>query len=194
MTTPVPPPPLVEVEDLRDYMSGVSLTGYQADAATDIIAGITGQIGAYLGRPILVRERTELAVQGWLAATPVTAIWEVDGVIYNLTTPGRYANGNIGREAVVRYTGGLAADEEARGLLRITILRAASIEMTNRHDDTVTVKDLDIREPGAAGPTSYGQDAFGATPAMLAPLRRWKRHGVVQRRGIGSTLNWGAHL
>lgn len=189
MTTPAVPPPLVEVEDLRDYMSGVNLTGYQADAAADIIMGVTGQIGAYLGRPILVRERTEWAVQGWLSATPVTAIWEVDGVIYNLTTPGRYVNGNIGREALVRYTGGLAADEDARDLLRITIMRAASFEMTNRHDDTVTVKDLDIREPGPAGPGSYAQDALGATPAMLAPLRRWKRHSAFQRRG-----GWAAYL
>lgn len=184
MTTPAPVAPLVEVEDLQDYMSGAKMTGYQEDAALDIIMGVTGQIGAFLGRPILVRERTEWATQGWLSATPITAIWDVDGVAYNLTTPGRYVNGNIGREALVRYTGGLAADEDARDLLRITILRAAAVEMTNRHDDTITVKDLDIREPGAAGPNSYAEDAYGATPAMLAPLRRWKRLGAFQRRGL----------
>lgn len=194
MTTPAAPAPLVEVEDLQDYMSGVGLTGYQQDAAADIIAGVTGQIGAYLGRPVLLRERTEFAVHGWLSATPVTAIWTVDGVVYNLTSPGRYANGNIGREATVRYTGGLAADEEARDLLRITILRAAAAEMTNRHDDTVSVKDLEIRNPDGVNGQPLTEGAYGATPAMLAPLRRWKRHGVFQRRGIGSTLNWGAYL
>ena len=174
--------PLVTVDDLRDYMSGVGLTTSQEDAAQDIIDGLVGQIEAVLGRPVAIEERVEYASSGWLSATPVQAVHEIDG--YAHTAPlGRLVTGNLGYAATVRYTGGLGADPSARRLLRITILRAAAAEMTNRHDDTVSVKDLDIREPAGTSGTPFTESAYGVTPEALAPLMRWKRHAVFQRAG-----------
>lgn len=175
-------PALVTVDDLRDYMSGVGLTTSQEDAAQDIIDGIIGQIEAVLGRPVAVEERTEYAASGWLLATPVAAIYEIDG--YAHTGPvGRLVGGSLGYVATVRYMGGLGADPSARRLLRVTILRAAAAEMTNRHDDTVSVKDLDVREPAGTSGTPFSESAYGVTPEALAPLMRWKRHNVFQRAG-----------
>lgn len=167
MTTPDPHDnpliePIVDVEALRDYMSGVSLKGYQENAAEDIIAGVIGEITAYLGRPVVVKRRAERVIGGrggaWLRATPVIEVLTVDGMPYpewdvhlGAIPGGRLHTGRWGRH-LVDYIGGLAADDEARPLLRAEILRAAADEMTNRHDDTHSVKDLTIRQSDVRDP------------------------------------------
>lgn len=178
MASPLPPG-VPDVDALRDFMSGVHLEGYQQNAAEDVINGLVGQIEAYLGRPIFVEERTEWAAGGWLSATPVVSIAAVGGLPYTGDV-GRLRSGHLGWEADVRYTGGLAADPSAARLLRAMILRAAADEMTNRHDDTVSVKNLDMRddsqEPAAT------KESRGLPRSTLASLERWKRRGAYQRR------------
>lgn len=70
---------------------------------------------------------------------------------------------------VVTYTGGLHG--ESIPVFRVMILRAASREMQNMHDDVVGVKDLEPRNVGPA--------ITGFTADELAVLKgRWKRTRV----------------
>lgn len=172
--------PVVTVDDLRDFMSGIELEGFQREAAEDVIAGLLGQISGYLGRPVVVRERTEYASRGWLKGTPVVSIKTIDGIDYNLTSPGAMTGGRLGYAATVTYTGGLLADEDARDLIRIMVLRAAADEMTNRHDDTVSVKDLTVRDDGDNAPAERKQTR-GLDSKSLAMLNRWRRSAAFQR-------------
>lgn len=179
--------PLVDIEALRDYMGGVSLKGYQESAAEDVIAGVIAEIASYLNRPVVVRERTERVVAGrggaWLSATPVLSVASVDDAPYaewdqylSAIPSGRLHRARWGENIVV-YTGGLAADREARDLLRIEVLRAAADEMTNRHDDTASVKDLTIRKSDNRSP-KRSESPAPEQRARFARLERYKRRSV----------------
>lgn len=179
-------PLLVEVDELRDYMSGIELAGYQQAAAEQVIRGVTAEIEAYLGRPILVKERIEKVVArrggGWLSATPVLSIADIDGSVYADWDPylsaipdGRLHGARYGTN-VVRYTGGLAADENALALLRAEILRAAAVEMTNKHDDTMSLRGLDIRESN--DDEKPKGTPHGVQTQQFERLKRYKRRGV----------------
>ena len=68
----------------------------------------------------------------------------------------------------VTYTGGL--DGEAISMFKLMILRAATREMQNMHDDVVGVKDLN---PRGVAPLDTG-----FTDKELLSLRRWRRRRI----------------
>lgn len=80
---------------------------------------------------------------------------------YGIDVYRTFANDNIS----VSYTAGL--DGTGIKHFKLLILRAASREMQNMHDDVVGIKDLETRNVGPL--------ATGFTPEELAGVRRWKR-------------------
>jgi hypothetical protein len=68
----------------------------------------------------------------------------------------------------VVYSGGL--DGEAIKMFKLFIMRAATREMQNMHDDTVGVKDLTTRNVAPA--------ETGFTERELLALRRWRRRRI----------------
>lgn len=76
----------------------------------------------------------------------------------------------IGVPILVSYTGGLPPD--AVRLLRIEILRIAAKEMTNRHDDTLSVKGTERNDKTPVLP-------YGLTDEARTRLSRFKRRVAV---------------
>lgn len=71
----------------------------------------------------------------------------------------------------VTYRGGLdGADSNALAVFKLMILRAATREMQNMHDDVVGVKDLN---PRGVAPLQTG-----FTESELMALRRWRRRRI----------------
>lgn len=68
----------------------------------------------------------------------------------------------------VTYTGGL--DGDAISMFKLFILRAATREMQNMHDDVVGIKDLN--------PRSVAPLETGFTERELLALRRWRRRRI----------------
>jgi hypothetical protein len=71
-------------------------------------------------------------------------------------------------ESTVTYTAGL--DGSSIPLFKIMILRAASREMQNMHDDVVGVKDLN--------PRNVGPLVTGFLDTELASVRKYKRSRI----------------
>ena len=80
---------------------------------------------------------------------------------YGIDVYRTFANDDI----EVIYTAGLDGAEIKH--FRLMILRAASREMQNMHDDVVGIKDLETRNVGPL--------VTGFTPEELAGVRRWRR-------------------
>lgn len=80
---------------------------------------------------------------------------------YGIDVYRTFANDNI----EVVYTAGLAGDGIKH--FKLMILRAASREMQNMHDDVVGIKDLETRNVAPL--------TTGFTPEELASVRRWRR-------------------
>lgn len=150
------PNDLVSPAQLKTYMSGLDLDVPQEDAAHEVLDGLVEELELFLNRPIARRERTEVLVPDsdgrlWPSATPIVSISMPTGFV----TGGNFISGMWSLTPVtVTYVGGL--DDRAEDALRLAVLRAASREMSDRHDDTLSVKDLnaddeptrDRREPG----------------------------------------------
>lgn len=159
---------IVSTTELGNYLSKIGLDSDQASAAQETLDGLQRELERYCQRPLERRERTELvypddAGRLWPSATPIVSVSAPEGLLPN------GANGLAGGYPVafgfadyvgpveVTYIGGIAdPDEEIDPLnewgvsevsdIKIAILRAASREFTVRHDDTVTVTDLETRE------------------------------------------------
>lgn len=158
---------IVSASELREYMSSIGLDIDQAAAVDDILAGLQRELERYCQRPLEQRERTEVIVPDdlgrlWPKATPIVSV----------STPvGLYAGGDnsiagyspavlFGSAAyapvTVTYVGGVVdpeiiVDPEEFGVdeaadVKIAILRAAAREATVRHDDTLGVTDLEVRQ------------------------------------------------
>lgn len=154
----------VKGSDLKDYMSGLGLDADQAESAQDILDGLQRDLERYCQRLFERKERVEnLRVddQGriWPKATPVVSITSPDGLVAgygNMIDTAYYAVGSIvtlsafgcspGEWITLTYVGGLDPDEDDLQDVRLAILRAAAREVTDRHDDTLSVKDTDARD------------------------------------------------
>ncbi len=153
---------IVEVDELQDYMSSIGLTADQNKAAEQVLAGLERALERHLQRPLERKERTEVVFPDefgrlWPKATPIVSVSSppelypngANGLSGSFTTA---ATGSAG--VVVTYVGWLVGTDEED--VRVAILRAAAREMTPRHDDTLSVRELttqvpaqsDRREPG----------------------------------------------
>lgn len=212
---------LVTLPNLKTYMD-VSFTARQEDAAELILAGLQGELEAFLKRPIepqsFVEEHRLDPTHGgvpmgsflslnsndsynstfydtgssnsqmnfastcptiFLKNTPVISISEVkvkppfgtervivDEVDYITRSYGfDLMNGNSDDLVTVTYTAGL--DGATLPVFKLMILRAASREMQNMHDDVVSVKDLTTRNTGPL--------ITGFLDTELSSLRKYRR-------------------
>lgn len=71
-------------------------------------------------------------------------------------------------KVVVTYTGGLAGD--GIKMFKLMILRAATREMQNMHDDVVGIKDLETRNVAPL--------ETGFMEKELLAVKRWRRHRI----------------
>lgn len=213
---------IVTINDLTNYMD-IKLTIRQQDAAELILAGLQGELEAYLKRPIEPTEFTEeyrlpsnqhgvpmgtfLSIDNNYYSDSFTTVNPVDNMIYAEPPHMIYlrnspvlsvesvtvkpVNGNLrtlenekdyvvhrygieyfyGFEndlVTITYNAGL--DGASLPFLKLLILRAASREMQNLHDDVVGVKDLETRNVGPL--------VTGFLDSELLSVRRYKRNRV----------------
>jgi hypothetical protein len=150
------PAALVTIEDLINHMSGISLTPAQRTAGEVIVAGCIRGLERKLYRRFVVGQTTAVVSGdelGWapLENTPVRTLVSVDGstdpdvlAAYMLSPNGIWVG--IGPSVTVVYTGGYATDVEEYADVRLAILEKCAGVMTTRHDDTLSVKELDTRD------------------------------------------------
>ena len=213
---------LVTVNDLTTYMD-VKFSLRQQDAAEMVLAGLQGELEAYLRRPVEVETFTEeyrlpstqhgvpmgtfLSIDNsyyndsftttnpvdnmiyaepphmiYLRNSPVTnvatvTVQPVHGNLRTLTVNDDYVVHRYGIEyfygyendlVTVTYTAGI--DGSSIPAFKILIIRAASREMQNMHDDVVGVKDLNTRNTGPL--------ITGFLDTELATVRKYKRTRV----------------
>ena len=210
---------IVSLNQLKTYMD-ISLTARQEDAADLILAGLQGELEAYLRRPIEVQEFTEehrldAIHSGVPMGTFLTTAENTYSTSYELSSTNDMTNWSspppavyfkntpivsitevkvkplFGDERVleeekdyiqrpygidfyygypddlitVTYEAGLDGPNIA--VFRLMILRAATREMQNMHDDVVGVKDLN--------PRGVAIVETGFLDSELASLRKYRR-------------------
>jgi len=195
--------PIITPVDLGKYLARPIAAGAQANAATEIIDGLEGDLAAYLKRPIAPAEfeDEEVTVSGGVIYPRHTPILSVAGFSYGETeiTDDQYVLRSYGLVDIwpgfvpdpiiavpppllLSYTAGLPGDDpttdfgrKARGVL----LRAAA-----RDFNQVVREDL----AGVARAVIEGTDlgfhggvragAGGLTETELEGFKRWKRRTV----------------
>lgn len=183
---------LVTPGQLSDHMSGFTLSEAQERAAALVLSGLQRGLERRLNRFFGIWDQTEtLVVQGTgrivpsrrpvvevisltgLDAAGITVLgsagWEVGGVPFWIDSDPSL----FGRTVELHYRGG----EELNAFrvvdlddVRLAILEKAADLMTDRHDDTVSVKDLETREP-----TATRRSERSWTEAEVKTLERLKR-------------------
>lgn len=100
------------------------------------------------------------------SVVPVGQVENTDYVVrrYGIDLYQAFPNDKV----TVSYTGGLQGT--AINVFRLLILRAASREMQNMHDDVVGLKDLETRNVAPL--------QTGFTPEELASVKRWRHHKI----------------
>lgn len=170
---------IVGLEDLKAYMSEITLSSGQEVAAEELLRGLQAELELWLNRKLGGVSVTEELISDstgavYISAMPVRRIHSVtvvsDGSVptysvqpYGILIP------TPNTKVRIRYDGGV--QDERLAACRVAILRAAAREMTNRHDDTLSVKGLDTRnegEPGNAFPHGFQPDEL----MRLSRLRR----------------------
>lgn len=174
---------IVDADELRAYMSDVGLTASQLDTADLVLAGVQGEIEAYLNRPLELRTVTETLYQD-----PYTGKYDEPSVtpVVSTTTLGAYVrNGSLAfdyvtlsspvlvgsRGVTVTYVGGL--DGVNIPQLKLEVLRIASREMANKHDDSFGINANDFtRQQPQVKPEALTDDD-------RKRLERWRRRTVL---------------
>jgi len=150
---------------------GVPMSSFftnESSASTDSISMVSymqpPQTVYLRNSPVVEVDEVTLKQQG--AATATTLTEGVDYVVrrYGIDLFRGFANDIIG----VSYTAGLAGD--GIKVFRLMILRAATREMQNMHDDVVGIKDLETRNV-APLETSFLEKE-------LLAVKRWRRSRV----------------
>lgn len=169
---------IVSVDELRTYMSEITLTPDQRTAARLVIEGVQSEIETYLNRSIEPVTRSEYLVSDhngnvWPLHTPIVSVVSVTHA--NAPLPftlddGLLAAGSPGSAVVLTYVGGIGEGHRAHYHLRLEVLRIAMREMQTRHDDTLSVKDLNT--------TDTTPLPIGLTEDDLKRIRRWKRRTI----------------
>lgn len=145
--------PCVDVDELKAYMSGVRFSPSQEEAAEAALAGTQRTLELYINRPLSVltvteRVRGDEAGYGWPTVTPVLEVVSVNAVPVPV---GYFYDPSLGvylgyGSAVLVYRGGYdgASDPDVKQ----AILQVAAREVGSNHDDTLSVKDLTVRNEG----------------------------------------------
>lgn len=181
MTAPTESELIVRPDELRDYMSGIGLDADQSKSAIDVLAGLQRELERHCQRWLKQVERVEVITPDdrgmlWPKATPVISVsaplglWP-NGNTFGGTYPADYGWGGALAPVSVTYVGGIDGDDEDD--VRLAILRAASREMSVRHDDTLSVEDLTSRKPKASDDRE-----LGFTEKELAKFDRLRRRTV----------------
>lgn len=179
---------IASVDDLKDYMSGLSLEVDQEAALEDVLAGCQRQLERYCQRQFVRKVRTEVVIPDddgrlWLKASPVVSVSSPTG--YTLL-PGRGGLGHAGfgwgggpfgdpyAPVSVTYIGGLDPDDDDLEDVKLAVLRVAAREATTRHDDVLDPRDLEARrvEPSDRRPF------LGFTKDELEQFDRLRRRTV----------------
>lgn len=159
----------MSVQELKDYMSGFTLNPVygQDDAAVLVLQGIQADLERYLNRylePRTVTETVPVNSDGSIRtnhdpiiSVPAGSAYVLqNGRLYTYTLGTTFTLGQFGSPeeyATVTYTAGIDARSttDVVGVyadVRLAILRVAAREMTNRHDDTLSVKGLETENVG----------------------------------------------
>lgn len=178
---------LLSVQDLVDYMSGITLSAGQRDAAREVLDGVQGEVELYLNRvlePVSVTETVQIDDNNYaqLSRSPIISItgvtvadgavpatvvpWSLNNrglyVTYGLLAVGlnSYLDPNYSQGTViVTYTAGIdGISGPNAALLRLTILRVAAREMTPRHDDVLGVAETRTVRPDPPPPIGLTDD------------------------------------
>lgn len=161
---------IVSAPDLIDYMSGINLSAPQETAAAFVLAGIQADLERYLNRPLeprVVTEKVSVDELTYALATSVSPILSIPSTSPYVLIGDRiyanslYASGTLwtlshwdqAQFMTVTYTAGFDARPTSDlnnefADVRLAIMRVAAREMTNRHDDTVSVKGLETENVG----------------------------------------------
>jgi hypothetical protein len=146
---------LVSIDELIDYMSNVTLKADQREAVELILEGVQSEVETHLNRPVEPVRVTETLwpdANGFIFPTRTPLLRVVS--LLNGTTPvttwsvesgGLYVGAFYSTSGLqLTYDAGLP--EDAMKMVRLTILRVASREVQNKHDDTLSAKALDTKD------------------------------------------------
>ena len=167
---PVEPDTVTETHVLDSNYAAIPDTSFFYNYSLDTTQS---QLG-YLQPPTTIYLRnspvvsvTSLSIR---TSTGVTLNPQVEGIDYIVRRFGvDVFSGNANDTITVTYTGGL--NGSSIKIFRSLMLRAATREMQNMHDDVVGIKDLNTRNVGPL--------VTGYTPEELSSIKRYRRHRIV---------------
>jgi hypothetical protein len=136
---------------------------YRLDTTENIQSYIQPPYTVYLRNSPVVSVESLVVTPPLPGASDVTLEEGRDFILrrYGVDIYRTFANDTIN----IVYTAGL--DGSQIKMMKLAILRAASREMQNMHDDVVGIKDLETRNTGPV--------VTGFTPEEIASFRRWRR-------------------
>jgi hypothetical protein len=139
------------------------LNNYSLDTTQQIIEWIQPPYTLYLANAPVVSVTSITITRPFAGAVPDTMVEGTDFIVrkFGVDIFRAFANDTIN----ISYTAGLNGPEIK--MFRLMILRAASREMQNMHDDVVGIKDLETRNVGPL--------TTGFTPEELQALKTWRR-------------------
>jgi len=168
---PVEPTVFEETYVLESNHTGVPMSSFftnESSASTDTVSMVSymqpPQTVYLRNSPVIDVEEVTLRQQG--SATAATLTDGIDYVVrrYGIDVFRGFANDVI----TVSYTAGLAG--EGIKVFKLMILRAATREMQNMHDDVVGIKDLETRNVAPL--------ETGFLEKELLAVKRWRRSRV----------------
>lgn len=172
---------VISPDELIAFMSGIDLTPAQVDAAKLIIDGVQAEIETAINRSIEPVRRTEVVTADhlgrlWPLHTPIISVESVQAGTPLAVVGYDFAEGLVtvsyGGDYTITYVGGIGHNHRAHNHLKLEVLRLCSREMTNRHDDTLGVKDLNVNDEADPLP-------IGLTEDDLKRFKRWRRRTVI---------------
>jgi hypothetical protein len=139
------------------------LNNYSLDTTQQIIEWIQPPYTLYLKNSPVASVSSISLTRPFQGATPEVLVEGTDFIVrkFGVDLFRAFANDTID----ITYTAGLDGPEIK--MFRLMILRAASREMQNMHDDVVGIKDLETRNVGPL--------TTGFTPEELAAMKKWRR-------------------
>lgn len=168
---PVEPTVFEETYVLESNHTGVPMSSFftnESSSSTDTVSMVSymqpPQTVYLRNSPVIDVEEVTLKQQG---STTVTTLTEgIDYVVrrYGVDVFRGFSNDIIG----ISYTAGLAG--EGIKVFKLMILRAATREMQNMHDDVVGIKDLETRNVAPL--------ETGFLEKELLAVKRWRRSRV----------------